>query len=130
VGIVRAGENHGWNVYEGFELFSTRYRKLGENYIPPIVSIRRRHGVSVTGGFVYRGRVDSPFYGLYICGDFESKRIWALAQKDGRLISIWEIGRSPAKIVSFSEDAAGELYLVGYDLGLIYRLELTQGRME
>ena len=130
VGIVRAGENHGWNVYEGFELFSTRYRKLGEDYIPPIVSFRRRHGVSVTGGFVYRGRVDSPFYGLYICGDFESKRILAMSQKDGRLISIREIGLSPAKIVSFSEDAAGELYLVGYDLGMIYRLDLTQGRME
>jgi len=27
VGIVRAGENHGWNVYEGFELYSTVYRK-------------------------------------------------------------------------------------------------------
>src|SRR4051812_2473513 len=35
VAIVRRGENHGWNVYEGFEPFSNRYRKEGQNYVPP-----------------------------------------------------------------------------------------------
>ena len=38
VSIVRAGENHGWNVYEGFELFSTQYRKENSTFIPPIIS--------------------------------------------------------------------------------------------
>ena len=28
--IVRNGENHGWNVYEGFSEFSDRYRRKGE----------------------------------------------------------------------------------------------------
>src|SRR4030095_12704812 len=36
VGIVRAGENHGWNVYEGFELFSTVCRKGHRSYVPPV----------------------------------------------------------------------------------------------
>lgn len=30
VAIVRRGENHGWNVYEGFEPFSNRFRKKAQ----------------------------------------------------------------------------------------------------
>jgi len=36
VAIVRRGENHGWNVYEGFEPFSNRYRKQDTVYVPPV----------------------------------------------------------------------------------------------
>ena len=36
-----------------------------------------------------------------------------------------EIGRAPTRIVSFSEDSDGELYLVGYDAGVIYRMNLA-----
>ena len=35
VAIVRRGENHGWNVYEGFEPFSNRYRKDVASYSGP-----------------------------------------------------------------------------------------------
>ena len=55
VTIVRAGENHGWNVYEGFMKFSDRYRREGEKYTPPVFAYRRKYGPSVTGGYVYRG---------------------------------------------------------------------------
>ena len=41
VTIVRAGENHGWNIYEGFELFSTQHRDEKTKYVPPVVSFRR-----------------------------------------------------------------------------------------
>ena len=71
VAIVRPGENHGWNVFEGFELFSTRYRKEAARFIAPVVSFRRKHGVSITGGYVFRspaGEVSS-FDGVYICAD-------------------------------------------------------------
>lgn len=130
IGIVRAGENHGWNVYEGFELFSTVYRKDQETYIPPIVSYRRKHGVSVTAGYVYRARPDSSFYGVYICGDYESKRLWGITQRDRKLQLIREIGTSPAKIVAFGRDRKGELYVVGYDLGTIYRVRLHSAKFE
>lgn len=130
VGIVRAGENHGWNVFEGFELFSTVYRQEGKIYVPPIVSLRRRHGVSVTAGYVYRARPDSSFHGVYICGDYESKRLWGITQQNRELQSIREIGISPAKIVSFGRDRRGELYVVGYDLGMIYKLDFEPAQFE
>jgi hypothetical protein len=46
--LVRRGENHGWNVYEGFEPFSSRYRKSSERYVPPVFAYPRRYGNSVT----------------------------------------------------------------------------------
>jgi glucose/arabinose dehydrogenase len=68
VDIVRKGENYGWNVYEGFEPFSNRYRKPGAKYISPVFAYGRKFGVSVTGGYVYRADRRSSFYGVYIFG--------------------------------------------------------------
>ena len=123
--IVRAGENHGWNVYEGFELFSRQFRRDTTIYIPPVFAYERKYGVSVTGGHVYRADPKSDFYGQYICGDFESKRIWSLEQRDRRLHRIRQIGVAPSRISSFGTDLAREIYLVGYDDGMIYHLDLS-----
>jgi hypothetical protein len=127
---VRRGENHGWNVWEAFESFSDQYRRAEETYTPPIFAYPHSFGVSVTGGHVYRGNANSSFYGTYIFGDYESRRLWALTQKDRKLEKIRAIGRSPARIASFGVDAAGELYVVGYDTGTIYHLDLSAARFE
>lgn len=125
ISIVRAGENLGWNVFEGHAPFSEQYRRAGENYIAPVFSYSHRQGVSVTGGFVYRGKRAPQFYGHYICGDFETRRLWALTQTNRLLSGLVEIGRAPSRVVSFGQDNDGELYVVGYDSGLIYRLDLA-----
>ncbi len=129
VRIVRLGENHGWNVYEGFAEFSDRYRREGETYIPPVLSYRRKDGVSVTGGYVYRAKKDSSYYGAFIFGDFESKRIWAMKQKDRKLIKVRQIASCPEKPCSFGIDENGELLVVGYE-GSIYRLLLDDSVFE
>jgi putative heme-binding domain-containing protein len=125
VGIVRSGENHGWNVYEGFDLFSTRYRTEGVACVPPVFAYNRRLGNSITGGYVYRGSASSAVYGVYICGDFTSKRVWGLKQVDRKLAEIRQLCTSPEEIASFGCDEKGTLYLVGYQ-GTIYRLELEK----
>lgn len=129
VRIVRLGENHGWNVYEGFAEFSDRYRRAGETYIPPVLSYRRKDGVSVTGGYVYRAKKDSSYYGAFIFGDFESKRIWAMTQQDRKLVKVRQIGTCPEKPCSFGVDENGELLVVGYE-GSIYRLLLDESVFE
>ncbi len=129
VGIVRRGENHGWNVYEGFERFSNRYRKAGATYVPPVFAYGRKHGPSVTGGYVYRANPRSLFYGVYIFGDYESRRIWGLAQENRVLKKIRQIGTAPQRIVSFGQDERGELYLVGYE-GMIYKMDFDQAVFE
>lgn len=125
VAIVRAGENHGWNVFEGFTPFSNRYRRETAVYVPPVFAYPHRVGVSVTAGHVYRGQRAPLMAGRHICGDFESRRLWALAQTNRVLSSVVEIGRAPTRIASFSEGRDGEIYLVGYDLGVIYRMNLA-----
>jgi len=126
VSIVRKGENHGWNVVEGFADFSRQYHSKEANYIPPIMSYPRQMGVSVTGGFVYRGKRAPQFYGWYMFGDFESRRIWALRQEDRKWVEVAEIGRAPSRIVSFAEQADGELLLVGFDDGVIRKFDLAE----
>src|SRR5437867_3719037 len=124
VTIVRRGENHGWNVFEGFEPFSNRYRKEGVTFVPPVFAYRRKYGNSITGGYVYRGEKASSFYGVYICGDYTSHRIFGLKQQDRTLQIVRQIGTAPQGISSFATDERGEIYVVGYE-GMIYRLDFT-----
>lgn len=124
VGIVRAGENHGWNVFEGFNPYSDRYRREGQTFVQPVWSYSHRLGNSVTGGFVYRGTRAPLMRGWYIFADHESRRIWALTQTDRKLTQIVEIGQAPARAVSISQTPDGELYLVGFTSGKIYHLAL------
>ncbi len=96
VGIVRAGENHGWNVFEGFTPFSDKYRRDGERYISPVFAYPHSTGVSITAGHVYRGERAPLLNGLHVCGDFETRRIWAVAQTNRVLARVLEIGRVPS----------------------------------
>lgn len=127
--LVRGGQNHGWNVLEGFAEFSDEYRRVGEQYEPPVFVYPHSFGVSVTGGHVYRGDSASSFYGVYIFGDYESRRVWGLKYEQGHLREIRQIGRSPQHIASFGVDADGELLMVGYE-GTIYRIDLSGSRFE
>jgi glucose/arabinose dehydrogenase len=129
VAIVRQGENHGWNVYEGFEPFSNQYRVEGRTFTPPIFAYKRKYGISVTGGFVYRGDKRSSFYDVYVCGDYASKRIFGLTQEAGRLKAVRQIGTLPQRLVSFGIDEAGRLYAVGYE-GMIYQLDFSEARWD
>ena len=129
VDIVHRGENYGWNVYEAFEPFSNQFRKEDQRYAPPVFAYRRKYGNSVTGGFVYRGDKNSSFYGVYVCGDYNSKRIFGLTQEKGTLKTARQIGLVPQSIVSFGEDEAGNLYAVGFE-GMIYQIDFTQARFE
>ena len=129
VDIVHRGENYGWNVYEGFEPFSNQYKKEGRTFTPPVFAYRRKYGNSITGGCVYRGDKQSSFYGVYLCGDYTSKRIFGVTQEKGLLKAARQIGTVPQGLVSFSDDEAGNMYAVGFE-GMIYRLDFTGSRYD
>src|SRR5437763_11294916 len=86
VDLVQKGRNYGWNVYEGFQPFSNKYRREGETYTPPVFAYSRKYGPSVTGGYVYRGDDKSPFYGVYVFGGYASRRVFGLTPTDSKLI--------------------------------------------
>ena len=116
-------------MYEGFEPFSNQRRTEGRTYVAPVFAYKRRYGNSVTGGYVYRGDARSSFYGVYVFGDYTSKRIFGLTQRNGRLESVRQIGTSPESIASFGTDSGGNLYLVSYE-GMIYQLDFTAAAFE
>jgi putative heme-binding domain-containing protein len=129
VAIVSRGQNHGWNVLEGFEPFSNQYRQEGRSFTPPLFAYKRKYGISVTGGFVFRADKQSSFYGVYVCGDYVSKRIFGLTQEHGLLKTVRQIGTLPQGLVSFGMDESGQIYAVGYE-GMIYHLDFTGTRFD
>lgn len=127
--ILHRGENHGWNVYEGFNEFSSQYRRPGEPYVFPLFAYPRSLGVSVTGGFVYRGKKSPTFDGVYIFADYESRRFWGLSQENNRVTSIRELGTSAEHPVSFGVDESGELYFATYE-GNLFAIDLAGTKYE
>ena len=57
---------------------------------------------------------------VYIYGDYVMGTIWGLLYENGRVTDHKKIAVSPMAISSFGEDAAGEVYVVGYS-GSIYQ---------
>ena len=53
--IVRGG-NYGWNTMEGFLCFNPSSDCDQTGLVLPVIDYNRQAGVSVTGGYVYRGR--------------------------------------------------------------------------
>jgi putative heme-binding domain-containing protein len=127
--LVHASENHGWNVIEGYEPHSEKYRREGEKLTPPLYAYPHSFGVSVTGGYVYRGSKSPSFDGVYIFGDYETRRVWGLKATDGKVESVRELGESPLHISSFGVGDNGEIYVVGYE-GSIFHLDLSHSTFE
>lgn len=116
-----AGANYGWNIMEGDRCFrKPKCKKSGLTM--PIAAYRHGKGdCSVTGGYVYRGRI-KELQGIYFYGDFCSGRIWGLR----RVGTKWEtklLADTPYAISTFGEDEEGELYLADYGSGTIYRVD-------
>ncbi|MBN1805874.1 MAG: PQQ-dependent sugar dehydrogenase [Sedimentisphaerales bacterium] len=134
IDIVRAGGNYGWNLKEGTFRFnpedgtvSDSTRDLPEGLIDPVAQYDHDEGISITGGFVYRGLAIPELSGKYVFGDFSS----SFFQADGRLlyadlqtglIREFVIGTDDRDlglyVKAFGQDADGELYLLaGSNLG-------------
>jgi glucose/arabinose dehydrogenase len=134
VDIIHNGGNYGWSVREGLHPFPRRQRRpvRRADLIDPIFEYphqptrqRPDAGLSITGGYVYRGEALPSLQGLYVFGDFESGRIWGLRADDGKRAEAGELidlrDNPRLNIASFGEDAAGELYILAFD-GRIHRL--------
>lgn len=131
IDIIVKGGNYGWNVREGKHGF--RPRTTETQLIDPIVEYGRNKGISVTGGYVYRGKKMPELVGAYIYADYNTSRIWALRQQDGEVVAHREIFSPPPRgyISSFGEGPDGELYICAFDLldkpsstGRIYRMSV------
>jgi len=144
--IIVKGGNYGWNLREGFHCFNLKdplhpqedcpkVGAAGEPLLDPAFEYKningnRRdpeaRGISITGGYVYRGKALPQLEGKYVFGDWSrnfvvpdgvmlvasrpaspAEKGWTL--KALELASPQKIG---AFIVAFGQDAEGELFVL------------------
>ena len=119
VAIVRAGDNHGWNIWEGFECFGSDAdcAALSEA-AQPVWAYGRDLGCSVTGGEVYRGTAMPQLDGHFLFADYCTSRLWSVDAEG--TVTEWLQLDDP--IASFARDRSGELYVLTFN-GPIYRLQ-------
>ncbi len=134
INIIQSGGNYGWRNREGFHANpASTAPDPGVPMIDPIheyshpnVNDGNSVGLSVTGGFVYRGSLIPELQGKYVFGDWSDT---FTAPGNGRLLGLEEIspgvwqrtllnvvsgGTNPLGlfITAFGEDENGELYVV------------------
>ena len=76
------------------------------------------------------GGATASWEGVYVCADFQSKRLWGITQKDRQLMKIREVGKCPDRVVAFGRDKRGGLYAIGYDKGIVYRVDFGDSVFE
>jgi glucose/arabinose dehydrogenase len=147
INVIVKGGNYGWRLREGFEGFdpkdpqhaptnSVTVGADGKPFVDPVFvykTLRGRgadpesYGVTITGGYVYRGKAFPDLVGKYIFADWSR----SMAIPDGTLLvatipkeasARWTVqplalkdfrnGRIKSYIWAFGEDEQGELYVL------------------
>ncbi len=130
IDIIEKGKNYGWNIMEGMLCYqpSTNCDQAGLEL--PIWTYGRDQGISVTGGYVYRGQKNPELVGKYIYGDYGSGRIWTLSYDDVDNPVNEELADTDLFISSFGVDSNQNLYICSYQDGKIYQLRPTASSQE
>ena len=128
-----AGANYGWRLREG--IVPTPQRGVGgdapKGAIDPVYVYAHGtgpdQGLSVTGGFVYRGPV-RELQGRYVFADYQNPRIWSFVLRNGKAADFKdhtaELQPGEGKIsliASFAEDNQGNLFIVDHS-GPVYQV--------
>lgn len=137
------GENWGWRCFEGDATFNTVNCESAANYDFPFFTYARGGSpfrCSITGGIVYRGCAIPGLDGLYFFSDYCSDQIWTVRYNGSggftefndrtAQLAPSDPFQNITDIVSFAEDAYGELYIVeqsGTTSGEIYKIVSTEG---
>ena len=119
---VVVGGNYGWRIREGAHCFNPPAGCATVGLIDPVAEYDHGQGISVTGGFVYRGTSVPGLVGSFVYGDFGSGRIWALVDDGMGNLNATEIIDSALSISSFGQANDGEIYVLDYFAGQVYQI--------
>jgi len=121
IDVIEKGKNYGWDCREGKHVYqpaSERSDACGDvdasEFVDPVWEYGRQEGISVTGGYVYRGRALPDLVGWYVFADYGSGRIWALRRNRGN-VDYRLLVDSDIMISTFGVDEADELYICAHD---------------
>ncbi len=110
------GINYGWDIIEGSYCHEPKKECDTTGLFLPQVEYSHDEGVSVIGGYVYRGSAIPEMEGRYFYADFSTSLIRTFKYKNGNVTEHYDWSRSverPAPLYSFGIDGHGELYILG-----------------
>lgn len=123
VDVVVSGGNYGWPVKEGSFLFDMNGAGRGfttdfspgvpAGLIDPVAEYDHDEGISITGGFMYRGNRVKDLRDSYVFGDW-LRRLFHVTD-DGSIAELVPVGGVAVRITGFGQDRKGELYLLGQE---------------
>nr|WP_294869783.1 PQQ-dependent sugar dehydrogenase [uncultured Pedobacter sp.] len=128
VDLVKKGGNYGWRAFEGVHSYRPADPQP-KQHILPIAEYPHTEGISITGGYVYRGKAIPSLNGKYIFGDFMGP-VWNLSKGSNNkwVRTKMSISRDPGywHIYSFGEDLKGDIYmltvLLESEKGVLYKM--------
>jgi glucose/arabinose dehydrogenase len=106
------GVNYGWDLMEGSHCFSSGCDPAGLEL--PAFEYGHSQGCSITGGYVYRGSALPALQGQYFFADLCQAWVRSFRYVNGSVTELteWPSLSTGGSLVSFGEDAAGELYVL------------------
>ncbi|MCC6384066.1 MAG: PQQ-dependent sugar dehydrogenase [Bacteroidia bacterium] len=132
--IIKRGHNYGWRIMEGKHCYDPPEGCNVAGLTLPIDEYDHRLGISICGGYVYRGMMYPSLQGYYLFGDWSGK-LFYLKEDGGKwfrgeiLVNGSTKNDIDAKVNSFGEDENGEIYVITQKFygpksptGAIYRL--------
>jgi quinoprotein glucose dehydrogenase len=139
INVVERGGNYGWNFREASHVFpgrETLMAALGQKADPPkeavlldpIHEYSRADGLSITGGFVYRGKAIPALQGHFVYGDWRFGNLWALKYDAADNSVVNHLIEKPADVANpttqptgFFPDENGEILVLDWR-GAIHRI--------
>ena len=145
VDVITKGGNYGWRIREALHPFNTNDLATGLTLIDPVIEYPHNPalapgglhspGLSITGGYVYRGAKIPALRGVYLYADYAIGTIWGLRYANGKVTDSTALiphpkGMIPLRnVASFGEDASGELFVLTFEgppKGRIYKIEAAE----
>lgn len=126
------GENFGWPDAEGFECRNG----VGDcgrdpDFVPPVYAYGELFiPKSVSGGYVYRGSAIPEYVGRYFYADFMRNEVKSFRLADGAAEDVRDHSDQLTapdssaldNVATFGEDHDGELYILEYQQGRIFKM--------
>ncbi|MFT4569306.1 MAG: cysteine-rich repeat protein [Hyphomicrobiaceae bacterium] len=123
------GENYGWNIFEGTNCNQSSCPDPTTGFTMPVHEYPHPQGCSVMGGYVYRGCAMPDLQSTYFFSDYCAAFVQTFEVVGGVAAGLTDrtddarsAGASFTGVVSWGEDARGEIYIINGN-NRIYRME-------